>query len=250
MNKMVPGLAGGKMSSSDPNSKIDFLDTPDLIKKKIKAAFCEEGNVEDNGILSFVEAVLIPISQLRVDRIRKGEQPVPGTIGEQKPFVGQGAPEGSVFTIPRDEKYGGPVHYTNFDDLKRDFKEKEVHPGDLKTAVREALISLLEPIQKIFRESEEWQEIEKLAYPPPVTEVKKKKVNFLPLPFVGFNVDVQVKTYHPPPPGKGKNANANSAVQSESNTSDPASAAAGNGEVPLPAVEGQEPAAAADSGKA
>jgi tyrosyl-tRNA synthetase len=52
MNTMVPGLAGGKMSMSDPNSKIDFLDFPDVIKKKLRAAFCEEGNIEENGVLA------------------------------------------------------------------------------------------------------------------------------------------------------------------------------------------------------
>jgi tyrosyl-tRNA synthetase len=57
MNPMVPGLGGGKMSVSDPNSKIDLLDTPEVVKKKIKAAFCEEGNIEENGVLSFVGAV-------------------------------------------------------------------------------------------------------------------------------------------------------------------------------------------------
>ena len=66
---MVPGLGGGKMSSSDPDSKIDFLDTPADVKRKIKRAFCEEGNVEENGVLSFVQMVLIPISQLRIERM-------------------------------------------------------------------------------------------------------------------------------------------------------------------------------------
>jgi tyrosyl-tRNA synthetase len=70
MNEMVPGLAGGKMSSSDPNSKIDLLDPPAVVAKKIKAAFCEEGNVAENGLLAFVQAVLIPISQLRRERAR------------------------------------------------------------------------------------------------------------------------------------------------------------------------------------
>jgi len=32
MNPMVPGLAGGKMSSSDPDSKIDLLDGPEIVK--------------------------------------------------------------------------------------------------------------------------------------------------------------------------------------------------------------------------
>ncbi|TEB24584.1 hypothetical protein FA13DRAFT_1638586, partial [Coprinellus micaceus] len=64
MNAMVPGLGGGKMSASDPNSKINPLEAPEVVKKKIKAAFCEESNIEENGVLSFVGAVL-PIGQLR-----------------------------------------------------------------------------------------------------------------------------------------------------------------------------------------
>ncbi|KAH7981981.1 hypothetical protein HPB52_002493 [Rhipicephalus sanguineus] len=48
MNPMVPGLSGGKMSSSEEDSKIDLLDTPAAVKKKLKKAFCEPGNLEDN----------------------------------------------------------------------------------------------------------------------------------------------------------------------------------------------------------
>src|SRR5215469_8117672 len=92
MNAMVPGLAGGKMSSSDPNSKIDFLDSPELVRKKLKAAFCEEGNIEENGVLAFVKAVLIPISQLRLDRIKGDSLLVEGT-GDHKPFITDDAPE-------------------------------------------------------------------------------------------------------------------------------------------------------------
>ncbi|KAF6752394.1 tyrosyl-tRNA synthetase [Ephemerocybe angulata] len=69
MNAMVPGLGGGKMSASDPNSKIDLLEAPEVVKKKIKLAFCEEGNIEENGVLAFVGAVIIPVSQLRKERI-------------------------------------------------------------------------------------------------------------------------------------------------------------------------------------
>ncbi|OQR74603.1 tyrosine--tRNA ligase [Tropilaelaps mercedesae] len=48
MNPMVPGLAGGKMSSSEEDSKIDLLDSAANVKKKLKKAFCEPGNLEDN----------------------------------------------------------------------------------------------------------------------------------------------------------------------------------------------------------
>lgn len=183
MNRMVPGLMGGKMSSSDPDSKIDFLDPPEAVKRKIKKAFCEEGNITENGLLAFTKAVLIPISQLRIER-RKGETGVDseegqGAIGEQNPFVDDDAPEGTVFTIRREGKFGGPPsHYKDYQELEDDFAAKKVHPGDLKTAVNKAIDSLLEPIRKAFAESPEWQQVEKLAYPDPnaKAEPKKKKV--------------------------------------------------------------------------
>lgn len=65
MNPMVPGLAGGKMSSSDPDSKIDLLDEPAAVTKKLKKAFAPPKIVEDNGVLSFVEYVLLPASALK-----------------------------------------------------------------------------------------------------------------------------------------------------------------------------------------
>ncbi|KAJ6602471.1 tRNA synthetases class I-domain-containing protein [Mycena vulgaris] len=167
MNAMVPGLAGGKMSSSDPNSKIDFLDAPEVVRKKIKAAFCEEGNVAENGILSFVEAVLIPISQLRLENSKQEVSLLEGT-GDLKPFATDDAPEGTVFSIERDAKFGGSTHYESFEDLRSDFAAKMLHPKDLKTAVANAINRLLDPIRKAFADDEEAQKIEKLAYPDPI----------------------------------------------------------------------------------
>lgn len=181
MNAMVPGLKGTKMSSSEADSKIDFLDTPEQVRKKIKDAFCEEGNIENNGLLSFVQAVLIPISQLRLDRLKGGDGLLEAGTGDQKPFVGEGAPEGTVFSVIREEKHGGSLHYDSIDGMQIDFKEKKIHPKDLKTAVGNAIINLLEPIRKAFQENEEWQKVEKLAYPDPNAkpEKKKKKVGSL-----------------------------------------------------------------------
>ena len=183
MNAMVPGLAGGKMSSSDPDSKIDFLDPPDAVRRKIKKAFCEEGNVADNGVLSFVEAVLIPISELRLERAAsKAASSSAGPGGEeteeeeQKPFVSEGAPAGTVFSVSRDQKYGGAMHFSTYEALKEAFEKRDVHPKDLKGAVADALVGLLAPIRKRFEESKEWQEVTELAYPSPVPEKKKKKV--------------------------------------------------------------------------
>ena len=49
------------MSSSDESSKIDLLDSSAQVKKKLKSAFCEPGNVTDNGVLSFVKHVLLTV---------------------------------------------------------------------------------------------------------------------------------------------------------------------------------------------
>ncbi|KAF9270531.1 tyrosyl-tRNA synthetase [Marasmius fiardii PR-910] len=193
MNAMVPGLAGGKMSSSDPNSKIDFLDPPEVVKKKIKAAFCEPGKVADNGLLAFAKAVLFPISALRVEQ-QKGID-IGGDVDVEKVspklFVTSGAPEGVLFSIDRDEKHGGPMHYNSYEEMEKDYASEKLHPKDLKNGIQNAIITLLEPIQKAFVENEDWQAVEKLAYPDPNAKPEKKKK--------------KEKVYHPPPPGKGKN---------------------------------------------
>jgi len=49
-------------------------------------------------------------------------------------------------------------------------------PQLLKAAVTSALLGLLEPIQRDFKSSSEWQEIERKAYPPPEVKKKEKKV--------------------------------------------------------------------------
>ncbi|KAI0085264.1 tyrosyl-tRNA synthetase [Irpex rosettiformis] len=217
MNAMVPGLGGGKMSSSDPNSKIDFLDPPELVRRKIKSAFCEEGNIADNGVLAFVQAVVIPISELRIER-QHGETGADSeegqdAVGDQTPFSLEGAPEGTVFSVFRKEEHGGSLHYSSFEALEKDFAEKRVHPKDLKTAVSDAIIKLLTPIRETFEKSEEWKEVVKLAYPDPNAKPEKKK---------------KVKVYHPPPPGKGKNA--------QQQQQQPAATAAVDGQTPVPAL--------------
>ena len=90
----VPGLTGNKMSSSEEDSKIDLLDTAESIKKKINNAFCEEGNVEQNGILSFAKHVLFPLSK-----------------------------DGKL-VIERPEKWGGNMVFDSYEKLHDTFKEK------------------------------------------------------------------------------------------------------------------------------
>jgi len=179
MNPMVPGLAGGKMSSSDPNSKIDFLDSANDVKKKIKAAFCEEKNITDNGILSFHKAVLFPLQTMRIAQLaERGENPM-SAEHRNKLFISPNAPEHTLVSIVRDEKFGGPVHYQTFQQMEDEFASGALHPGDLKKITTEMINDLLEPVRKVFAEDKAFQDAEKAAYPPPPPPqkfVKKSKV--------------------------------------------------------------------------
>ncbi len=49
------------MSASEEDSKIDLLDSESDVKRKLKRAFCEPGNIADNGVLSFVKHVVFPL---------------------------------------------------------------------------------------------------------------------------------------------------------------------------------------------
>ena len=77
------------MSSSDPDSKIDLLDPPEVVTKKIRKAVAAPRVVEENGVLGFVEFVLLPAAALkgrrefRVDRDRDGLEPLIYTSIEQ-----------------------------------------------------------------------------------------------------------------------------------------------------------------------
>jgi tyrosyl-tRNA synthetase len=134
----VPGLAGGKMSSSEAESKIDILDSPEEVKKKLKKAFCEPGNILDNGVLSFVKHVVFPI------------------YGDKEPFV-----------IERSAEHGGNLDFKTFEALEQAFAKQDVHPGDLKESVGKYINRLLGPIREKWSNSKELLDLTKKAYPDP-----------------------------------------------------------------------------------
>ncbi|GAA6001944.1 hypothetical protein JCM10207_002391 [Rhodosporidiobolus poonsookiae] len=166
MNLMVPGLSGGKMSSSDPNSKIDFLDPPASVKSKIQKAHCAPGEVEGNGVLAFLRHVVVPIGELFRGQGR----------ADARPWVHADAPADTVFTVEGNAKFGGSTrHFRTIDELDDAYAKGEVHPGDLKTATTNAINALLAPIQAEFAADKEFQAAETRAYPPEVKVAPKKK---------------------------------------------------------------------------
>lgn len=141
----MPGLTGSKMSSSEEETKIDLLDSPAIVKKKLKKAFCEPGNIENNGILSFVKHVLFPLFK-----------------GDNK------------FIISRTPENGGDIVFDSYKNLEDAFSKQEVHPADLKSAVEAYINKLLEPIRKKF-DQPELKKLTEKAYP--VLNKSSKSIN-------------------------------------------------------------------------
>lgn len=102
---------GEKMSSSIPHSMISMDDDAASIKAKIKKAYCKERELDGNPILEIARYVIMP-------RMKE-------------------------LTIPRPKKYGGPMTYTQQEDIEADFRNGDLHPLDLKTAVANNLIKIL-----------------------------------------------------------------------------------------------------------
>jgi tyrosyl-tRNA synthetase len=124
--KLLPGLSepgdpkyGGeltKMSKSDPNSGVFIHDSDDEIKLKIKKAWCEEGNTENNPLLEITKNVIFH--------------------------------EFNEISVERSEKFGGNVTYTDSSQLELDFSQKKLHPSDLKQTVSNYLIKIISPIRE------------------------------------------------------------------------------------------------------
>ena len=133
MTPMIPGLEGGKMSSSVESSKIDLLDDEKTVNEKIKRAYCKEGEVEGNGVLAFLKNVVIVIKQ---DSNKK-------------------------FIVERDEKFGGNLEFERYEDLEKMYANKELHPLDLKNALAKEVNNLLSIIRKNRKELEK---LSKKAY--------------------------------------------------------------------------------------
>lgn len=116
-----------KMSKSLPDSAIFMTDTSEDIKRKISKAYCPEGTVEENPILEYYKYILFE----SLDR-----------LGLQN------------IVVDRPQKFGGPVILNSYENLERLFKEKQIHPMDLKQTLIVLLDKLLQPVRRHFEEND------------------------------------------------------------------------------------------------
>ena len=135
MNPLVPSFtASGKMSSSEVNSKIDFLDSVEEVQSKIKKAFCVDGDIQNCPLLSLAKYVIFPICELC----------------------------STNFVINRPEKYGGKLEFSTYDELENAFATKQLFSVDLKLGVADFLNEFLSQVRNNLGDV---SDLIKLAYP-------------------------------------------------------------------------------------
>ena len=128
-------IQSNKMSSSDSNSKIDFIEEPDSIRKKISKAFAEPTKI-NNTLFLTLQYIIFPTNKLKnIDK----------------------------FIINREEKYGGNLEYNNLETIKNDYIQDKLTPQDLKHGITDWFINFLQPVRDFFN-SNEMIELTKLAY--------------------------------------------------------------------------------------
>jgi len=122
-NQQLNAQITSKMSKSVAESGIIVHDAPEIIRKKLRAAYCPEKEIEGNPVIEIVRYVVFPWMD--------------------------------TFTIDRPAKYGGSTTFTTSSELEDQYRLGGVHPLDLKNAVAESLIKILEPVREEFRQHPE-----------------------------------------------------------------------------------------------
>ena len=165
MNPMIPSLHGSKMSSSQPpDTKIMFLDDVKAIENKVLEAPWHGLDTAENGILSLVKNVLMPVAQLHLEQqTAMGTMDVNGvgyTNGDTP--VEASAARGAAFTVEVDGKCRT---FSSYSDIEKSLANGSIQPHAIRTAVAKGVNNLLDHIRKMYKDDPEWQAVDKLAYP-------------------------------------------------------------------------------------
>jgi tyrosyl-tRNA synthetase len=159
MNPLIPGLGeSGKMSSSEPLSKVELDETTTAIQHKINQAFAREGVAQGNGLLAILKHILFRF----LDK------------------------HGRPFIAPRPDKYGGPQIFKSYADVEAAFvlpsgAEGKLMAGDLKSGVRDLLDEFLAPLRAKI---DERVELASRAYP---------HLQPVPIPVAGAAAEAAIK---------------------------------------------------------
>jgi tyrosyl-tRNA synthetase len=117
-----------KMAKSRPETCIFAHDSTEEISEKIKKAYCPAGEVEGNPLMEIVDYLLFR--------------------GLEREFI-----------VERPAKFGGDITYWSYEELEKDFKEKKLHPQDLKNTVVKELDTLIAPCRAYFEKHPDYLEV-------------------------------------------------------------------------------------------
>lgn len=117
-----------KMSKSKPETAIFLHDPPDVIREKLRKAYCPPRVVEHNPVVEINKYIL-------------------GARGRYR------------LKVERPARYGGPLEFERVEDLIEAYTKGELHPLDLKNATAEALVELLAPIRKLVESKDRVRDV-------------------------------------------------------------------------------------------
>ena len=118
MKSTTDSVISSKMSKSKPWTCVFIHDTEKEIHDKLKKAWCPEGQVENNPVLEIVKHIVFH--------------------------------EIKEFKVERPSKFGGPLSFVDYRELEAIYREKKLHPADLKLAVADSLNKIIQPIRNHF----------------------------------------------------------------------------------------------------
>jgi len=126
-NSKLDMIFSSKMSKSKPFTCIFIHDDTDEIEKKIQKAWCPEGITDYNPVLEMTKQIIFH--------------------------------EFNTLEIDRPAKFGGKISFENFYELEKAYKERKLHPADLKAGVAKAIDKIIAPIRSHFKGKPELLEV-------------------------------------------------------------------------------------------
>src|SRR4029077_4424857 len=114
----LSGVIAAKMSKSKPENTILLHDSPELIKEKLRKAYCPPKIVEGNPVIEYYRLLALPANKTVV--------------------------------LKRDQKYGGDLEFSSFRELEEAYKSDKIHPQDLKANMARILADTLSGVREYF----------------------------------------------------------------------------------------------------
>ncbi len=136
-NAEIDLAIASKMSKSKPQTCIYVHDSKEEIEHKLFTAFCPPKEVKNNPVLDYVKEIIF------------------------RAF--------DEFYIEREEKYGGDIIFSSYQELEQAYRSGEIHPADLKRAVACHLDKLITPIRKHFETNPRARELYEFVRTLPTT---------------------------------------------------------------------------------